>query len=85
MKELIGMEIEWNETVEISLSFNGVTSERREKRYYLIDSYQYEATRFGKRCYEYVLIALDGTCKKRKVSSIIIENEYKRGNIKIAS
>lgn len=83
MKELIGKNIEWNESVEVSLSFSGVTGEKREKSYYFVDNYKYEDTKFGRKLYEYVLIALDGTGKKRKVNSIIIENEYKRGNIKI--
>ena len=85
MKELIGMEIEWNETVEISLSFTKVTNVRREKNYYFVDAYRYKENKYGVKYYEYELIELDGSGRKRKVNSKIFEDEYKEGNIKLAT
>jgi hypothetical protein len=86
MKELIGENIEWNETTEISLSFSGVTGEKKEKRYYFVDGIKYKETlKNGFKLYNYILIALDGTGKKTKVDSYVFETNYKKGDIKIVS
>ena len=85
MKELIGMEIEWNETVEIDLSFTKVENVRKEKSYYFVNAYRFKENKYGVKHYEYELIALDGSGRKRKVHSKIFEDEYKEGNIKIAT
>lgn len=82
MKELIGKNIIWNESVEITLTLNGVIRERREKKYYYVDDYKHYKDRFGYNQYEYILIALDGTGRKSKVHKIIFEDEVKKGNIK---
>ena len=82
MKELIGKNIVWNETIEITLSLNEVTRKRREKKYYFVDDYKHYKDRFGYKQYEYILISLDGTRRKSKVHKIIFEDEVKKGNIK---
>ena len=85
MKELIGMEIEWNETVEIGLSFTKVENVKREKRYYFVNAYKQVTNRWGDKHYEYELIALDGKGRKRKVHAKVFNDEYNEGYIKLAT
>lgn len=85
MKKIVGENISWNETVEIHLSLNGVTGEKKERHYYFVDNYKYKETKFNVKSFIYTLIRLDGSGRKREVDSRIFEDEFKKGNIKIES